>query len=63
MLSFDSELITKIMAALTEKTINLNKMCDYEKLKDIFVAGFNIHFHNMQASAICCHFNILFASV
>ena len=36
MLSFDSELITKIMSALASKMVNLNKMCDYEKLKDIF---------------------------
>ena len=36
MLSFDSELNKKIMSALASKMVNLNKMCDYEKLKDIF---------------------------
>ena len=38
MLSFDSELISKVMNALADKTAYLNKMCDYEKLKDIFTA-------------------------
>ncbi|HRF36893.1 MAG TPA: 50S ribosome-binding GTPase, partial [Clostridia bacterium] len=43
MLSFDSELISKIMKALAEKIAFINKMCDYTKLKEIFAddADFN----------------------
>ena len=33
-----AELISKVMNALADKTAYLNKMCDYEKLKDIFTA-------------------------
>ncbi len=43
MLSFDSELISKIMKAIAEKIAFINKMCDYTKLKEIFAddADFN----------------------
>ncbi len=52
MLSFDSELISKVMGAIADKIVNVNKMCDYTKLKDIFdndtdfnnVDNINVHF-------------------
>lgn len=37
MLAYDSELITKVMSQVMEKVVDVNKMCDYTKLKDIFV--------------------------
>ncbi len=38
MLSYDSELISKVISHIAEKVVDIQKMCDYSKLKDIFVS-------------------------